>query len=494
MMIATSRPFIYINCTWKKYLPLGIRSLSTGPDPLHHFSDKNVKRTSPLHHFSTPNMSELKLNSNSTTATTTAAATTTTTPSITKTNSKNPLFSWRSWAFGFLFGFLNIIPYNLFLDKEEILLDENLQEAQDLAETDAETAIQIYLDWLDENYDANDGCMDFTYTHVVLSLAKIYEENNMKDKALAIYKELSHAYLHYLTVRHSGYISEKLFDRQLAVSLTIVQRYAQLTSEENIDDARELLLCNIILAQMRLVNNYPSFLSLFNDINNRNVLALLTLNENLTDPNETIELPLYSIPETPISKILGLARIWPTFTPALIQARDLYATITPDISELVANLVANTNVIQRSGTDLASLALTLSKLGMSLNRARGELEIGWPDDAFVLVQNDESETGEEVSITGDVKEYVMSTTEKEAIRVFKKTVELCDKLRLGIHGKESEVELVKGVLDRSEMVACAGLALLEDDTQWMQRARVLAVKRKEPDWVKDIDSWLQRQN
>lgn len=174
-----------------------------------------------------------------------------------------------------------------------------------------DAAIETYLKMLNQLDEEKKENISFNYTATALRIAQLYEFEKKFDKSLAIYKELSEMYLNVIINEENfdSKIGKSTYDTALLCSLAIASRYAQLLPKTETSKAKEILLINIVQAHRRIILNYAPFLSVLNDITNRNILSLIStdLEKELDKLDEIhkelklkeasknpLELPLYS--------------------------------------------------------------------------------------------------------------------------------------------------------------------------------------------------------
>lgn len=419
-----------------------------------------------------------------------------------------------------------LIPSNTDYISEETL--ELLGKAiENESKNDINKSIEFYLKALKQLDDEEVEHITPCYTSICIRIAQLFEYEKKFDKALNIYKELSECYLNAIVNRDefSTLNKNEAFDFAILRSLTISIKYANLLPEEDVEIAKENLLFNIVEAQKRIVEHYPPFLSILNDINNRNILSLITsdieqsishlsneeqekiLKEQTENP---IVLPLYTTEQTPENKLLGLdVKAWPVFTRVLINAKDMYANLcieSNDLSNAISSLTSNSVIIQRCFDHPSRLTLTLSKLGVVLQMNYENISNNFPkgEDIDILLNNEHMKS--DIS-SSELKKVVLASTTTESKRIFLKVLSLCDTMKkqeqvmrgnnqLGNLGEWEA--MFKPALDKSEMVSTASLGMisyqegkLNDALNYFKRAKILANKLKDNDYVDDINGWIE---
>lgn len=420
-----------------------------------------------------------------------------------------------------------VTPANTDYISEEVL--EIISKAIE-AESDKNIAkaISYYIQALKQLDEEESEHITPCYTSCCVRIAQLYEHEKKFEKAIAIYKEVADSYLNAFTHRDDFKTlqEDKSFDFAILRSLTVAIRYAYLLNEKNNNDARELLMFNIIEAQKRVIEAYPPFMSVLNDINNRNILDIITseleqsilhlpkseqeaiIKKNSETP---IELPLFTTEQTPENKILGLnVKAWPVFTRVLINAKDLYVNLSVeanDLSSAISNLTNNSIIIQRCFDHPSRLALTLTKLGVALQMTYQTLNKDFPVGKEIEIVQDNSPVKVDLS-DPQLKDYVLNTTRAESSRIFTKVLSLCENMKkqekliksnhLG-QGVEQWEAMFKPALDRSEMVSSASLGLLNlqngntsEALKLLRRAKVLATKLHDDDYITDINDWISK--
>jgi tetratricopeptide (TPR) repeat protein len=418
-----------------------------------------------------------------------------------------------------------LTPANMdFISKETLDLIAKAIESE--SNKNIDEAINYYLEALKQLDEENEEHISPCYTSCCVRIAELYESEKKFDKALLIYKELSDTYLNAFTHRFDFKCLRKdeSFDFAISRSLTIAIRYAYLLPAKDVNIAREVLMFNIVESQKRIVEAYPPFLSILNDINNRNILDLITsdlektISHLSTDEQEKIikeqskipvELPLFTTEQTPENKLLGLhVKAWPVFTRVLINAKDMYSNLSieaNDISAAISNLTSNSVIIQRCFDHPSRLSLTLAKLGVELQLTYQTINRDFPKGKEIeIIQDNEPVT---VNLSSpELKNFVLNTTVSESKRIFLKVLSLCDTMKkqeriikanhLGQNIAEWEA-MYKPALDKSEMVSAASLGMisyhdgqLNQALRYFKRAKVLANKLKDEDYIDDMNEWI----
>lgn len=389
-------------------------------------------------------------------------------------------------------------------------------------------AIRCYLEAMQLMDEAGLERVSPMYMSCAIRIAQLYEYLGKLDKSLAIYEILKDEYIHALSNQkdYESFLTENMLNKAIRTSLAISIRFSQLVPPERLSEGKDALLFNIVIAQMRILEIYAPFMPVINDINNRNILSLLTndterefegLNElekkvRLEQNSKTpIELPLYATDETEENKFLGLhVGGWPIFTKMLIVAKDSLANLsieTGDLSDTISNLVSNSNFIQRSFDHPAMLALTFSKLAIALQMTHQIISRDYPKKSVVEIIQDNKPISVDIS-KPEIKEFVLSTTATESERVFKKVLMICEEAKKSTHQHTSDNEMMERVkkqldtmfqpaFDKSEMVSSVGLGLIEmqrGETSTalghFRRAKTLAVKLRDEDYISDIAEWI----
>lgn len=368
------------------------------------------------------------------------------------------------------------------------------------------------------------------YISCGVRIAQLYEYLKQLDKSLAIYEVLKDEFIHALSNRkdYESFLTDNMLNKAIRTSLAISIRFAQLVPPERLNEGKDALLFNIVIAQNRILEIYPPFLPVINDINNRNILSLLTndierefeslnelekrvkLDQNAKDP---IELPLYATDETEENKFLGLhVGGWPIFTKTLIVAKDTLATLnveSGDLSDTISNLVSNSNFIQRSFDHPAMLALTFSKLAIALQMTHQIISRDYPKESVVEIIQDSKPISVDIS-KPEIKDFVLTTTAVESERVFKKVLMICEEAKKNKNQHISNNEMILKVkkqldtmfqpaFEKSEMVSSVGLGLIEmqrgEESAALghfRRAKILAVKLKDEEYITDISKWISQ--
>lgn len=422
--------------------------------------------------------------------------------------------------------------YNLvFTGNTEYVSEETLAHIEKAigAETNnkIDEAVSHYIDALKQMDSEGLEHISPCYTSCSVRIAELFEHEKKFDKALLIYKELSDAYLNAFTHRDDfeTLIDDNSYDFAILRSLTIAIRYAYLLPAKDVDLARETLMFHIVEAQKRVIEAYPPFLSVLNDINNRNVLDLITADLEKTiahlpeaeqeriikqQAKTPIELPLFTTEQTPENKILGLhVKAWPVFSRVLINAKDLYANLSieaNDLSAAISNLTSNSIIIQRCFDHPSRLTLTLTKLGVALQMTYQTISRDFPKGKEIEIIQDSEPVKVNLS-SPELKDFVLNTTVSESKRIFLKVLVLCDTMKkqeriikanhLGQDIGQWEA-MFKPALDKSEMVSAASLGMISyqtgyptDALKYFKRAKVLAFRLNDQEYVDDINEWIK---
>ncbi|TID21172.1 hypothetical protein CANINC_003452 [Pichia inconspicua] len=418
-----------------------------------------------------------------------------------------------------------LTPANTEFVSEDVLkIIEQAIEAE--SKKNIEEAIGHYLKALKKLDEENAEHISPCYTSCSVRIAQLFEHQRQYGKAILIYKELTHAYLNAFTHRDDfvTLIKDESYDFAILRALTIAIRYAYLLPEEEIEKARELLMFTIVEAQNRIIEAYPPFLSVLNDINNRNVLDLITadLEKSLQKyPKEKqeeiikeqskvpVELPLFTTEQTPENKLLGLhVKAWPVFTRVLINAKDLYADLSieaDDLSAAISNFTSNSVIIQRCFDHPSRLTLTLTKLGVALQMTYQSLNNNFPRGKEIEIIQDNKPVKVDIE-SPQLKSFLLDTTVSESKRIFTKVLTLCDTMKKQervIRSNHFEQDIgqweamFKPALEKSEMVSSASLGMIEfqegnseEALKNFKRAKVLAYKLKDEDYISDINKWI----
>ena len=422
--------------------------------------------------------------------------------------------------------------YNLlFAGNTEYVSEETLAHIEKAIEAETnnkiDEAISYYIDALKQLDSEELEHISPCYTSCSVRIAELFEHEKKFDKALLIYKELSDSYLNAFTHREDFDIldDDSSYDFAILRSLTIAIRYAYLLPAKDVDLARETLMFHIVEAQKRVIEAYPPFLSVLNDINNRNVLDLITADLEKTiahlpeseqekiikqQAKTPIELPLFTTEQTPENKILGLhVKAWPVFTRVLINAKDLYANLSieaNDLSAAISNLTSNSIIIQRCFDHPSRLTLTLTKLGVALQMTYQTISRDFPKGKEIEIIQDSEPVKVNLS-SPELKDFVLNTTVSESKRIFLKVLVLCDTMKkqeriikanhLGQDIGQWEA-MFKPALDKSEMVSAASLGMISyqtgfaiDALKYFKRAKVLAFRLNDKDYIDDINEWIE---
>lgn len=419
------------------------------------------------------------------------------------------------------------------IEKEEITPDvANAIQLGITAENEnrIDDAIVCYLEAMELMEEAGHEHVSVMYVSCGVRIAQLYEYQGKLDKALGVYGVLKDEYIHALSSHreYESFLTDNMHEKAIRTSLAIAVRFSQLVPPERLEEGKDALLFNIVMAQLAILDKYPPFMPVVNDINNRNILSLLTndlehefkgLNElekrvRMDQNSKTpIELPLYATDETDENKFLGLhVGGWPIYTKMLIVAKDALANLsaeTGDLSDTISNLVSNSNFIQRSFDHPAMLALTFSKLAIALQMTHQIISRDYPRDSIVEIVQDSKPMSVDIS-KPEIKDFVLTTTAVESERVFNKVLSICREARKSTHHNvvDSEAFLkVKRQLDamflpafdKSEMVSCVGLGLIEMQRDQpdlalahFQHAKLLATKLRDRDYIDDISGWISQ--
>ncbi|ODQ44726.1 hypothetical protein PICMEDRAFT_18123 [Pichia membranifaciens NRRL Y-2026] len=419
----------------------------------------------------------------------------------------------------------------LFAENTEYVSEETLAHIEKAIEAETnnriDDAISHYIDALKQLDSEELEHISPCYTSCSVRIAELFEHEKKFDKALLIYKELSNSYLNAFTHREDfdALSDDSSYDFAILRSLTIAIRYAYLLPAKDVDLARETLMFHIVEAQKRVIEAYPPFLSVLNDINNRNVLDLITADLEKTiahlpeseqekiikqQAKTPIELPLFTTEQTPENKILGLhVKAWPVFTRVLINAKDLYANLSieaNDLSAAISNLTSNSIIIQRCFDHPSRLTLTLTKLGVALQMTYQTISRDFPKGKEIEIIQDSEPVKVNLS-SPELKDFVLNTTVSESKRIFLKVLVLCDTMKkqekiikanhLGQDIGQWEA-MFKPALDKSEMVSAASLGMISyqsgfatDALKYFKRAKVLAFRLNDKDYIDDINEWIK---
>lgn len=409
--------------------------------------------------------------------------------------------------------------------------DESLEIIEKAIECESngqiDEAINYYLKALKQFDEEEIEHISSTYTSCAIRIAELFENQQKFNKAVKIYKDLSECYLTAFANKkeYDNLETDDQIDFAILRSLVISIRYASLLPQRDIDLARQNLLFNIIAAQNRIIDKYPPFLSILNDINNRNILDVITLDleesvkhlpkykqEKIIkeETKNPVELPLFTTEQTPENKLLGLhVKAWPSFTRVLINAKDLYANLSieaNDLSSAISNLTSNTVIIQRCFDHPSRLILTLSKLGIVLQMSYQSINKDFPKGNEIEIVQDNKPTKVDLS-SPELKKFVLSTTVSESKRIFSKVLKLCDTMKkqeslikrehLGQNIGEWEA-MFKPSIEKSEMVSSLSLGIISYQTgsnnealEYFKRARVLAGRLKDLEYLDDINKWIK---
>jgi tetratricopeptide (TPR) repeat protein len=364
------------------------------------------------------------------------------------------------------------------------------------------------------------------YTSCAVRIAQLYEHERQFDKAIAIYKELSECYLNAFADRnkHEILTQDESYDFAILRSLTIAMRYAYLLPEKEVNKAREVLLYNIVEAHQRIIEHYPPFLSILNDINNRNILDLITADMEkainhlpqeeqdkiIQEQTKTpIELPLYTTEKSDENQILGLhVKAWPVFTRVLINAKDMYANLSLECQDLpaaISNLTSNSLIIQRCFDHPSRLTMTLTKLGIVLQMTYQTINAQFPQGEDIEIIQDNKPVKVNLS-SPQLKNYVLNSTISETKRIFSKVLSLCDNIKKQERAiRENHMgndigqweSMFKPALEKSEMVSSASLGIISYHTddmanamKYFKRAKGLAYKLNDTEYIEDINAWI----
>lgn len=411
-----------------------------------------------------------------------------------------------------------------FISEDVLKIIEKAIEAE--SKKDIDGAIGYYVDALKKLDEENAEHISPCYTSCAVRIAQLFEHQKNYGKAISIYKELAHAYLNAFTHRDDfvTLIKDESYDFAILRALTIATRYAYLLPEEEVEAARELLMFTIVEAQNRIIEAYPPFLSVLNDINNRNVLDLITadLEKSLQKyPKEEqekiikeqskvpVELPLFTTEQTSENKLLGLhVKAWPVFTRVLINAKDMYADLSieaDDLSAAISNFTSNSVIIQRCFDHPSRLTLTLTKLGVALQMTYQSLNNNFPKGKEIEIIQDNKPVKVDIE-SPQLKSFLLDTTVSESKRIFTKVLTLCDTMKkqervIRSNHFENDIgqweAMFKPALEKSEMVSSASLGMIEfqegnseEALKNFKRAKVLAYKLNDEDYIADINKWI----
>ncbi|VEU22306.1 DEKNAAC103394 [Brettanomyces naardenensis] len=419
----------------------------------------------------------------------------------------------------------------------EILEDAMSKEDSD----DIDGAIDNYERFLKQLDEERVSHSNANYLGAAVRIAELYEIKGRADKALKIYETLSLYLTSLVTERgidNDFFLDRAQYDAAMTRSLTVAIRYASLLPYDRAEEAKNILLTNIVQAQRRIMQEYPPFITVLNENTNQNILTLIArdmqqklsgkteeekrqqLKEALKNP---LELPIYTTDPTPENRLLGLfVKGWPVFTRVLINARDLYANICirdGDYAEAASSLTTNAVIIQRCFDHPARLSICLTKLGIVLQMMAETLKRNLFEEKIKEEEEEEQDNVDhkDTAISLDpnvdpnmllanafrsqnpqIKEFVIQKTYSESERIFKKTLMLTDKMKQQ-HMQNQVTEFFRPALDKSEMVSSCGLALIgyqsgdyQDALKYLQRARVLAVRLNAADYLEDISKWIEQ--
>lgn len=421
--------------------------------------------------------------------------------------------------------------------KAENISDEGIDLLNDAMKYEKakniDRAIESYVEFLKKLDSEGVSHTSPNYLGASVRIAELYELKKMPDKAYRIYDSLAH----YLTEQVSNWepqswiTSSEEFDALMTRSLTIVTKYADMAPEDEVDEAKKLLLMNIVQAQRRIIERYPPFISVLNQNTNQNILALLAkdMADKMSGKSEEqkkqqlkkalktpLELPIYTTDPTEENRLLGLfVKGWPVFTRCLINARDLYANICiddGDYSEAAACLTTNALIIQRCFDHPARLSICLTKLAIVLqmmaemlsDKAGEEKEEPGKDTETLNIEDltklsPDKLMGGAFQNNPQVKEFVIEKTYKESERIFTRTVMLTQKMQNQPATRGEFGKFYGAALKRSEMVSSCGLALINyqsgdsrEAQKYLRRARSLAVSLNSKPYIEDIGKWMSQ--
>ncbi|QPG74694.1 hypothetical protein FOA43_002027 [Brettanomyces nanus] len=415
-------------------------------------------------------------------------------------------------------------------------------------------AIEEYENFLKQLDNEGVEHTNSNYLGAAVRIAELYEIEKRPDKALKIYKCLSLYMTKVITETDSEYLfgGGSEYNAAMTRSLALAVKYASMLPEDSNEEAKKVLLTNIVEAQKQVMEEYPPFITVLNENTNQNILAMIArdmekkmsgkteeqkkkqMHEAMKEP---LELPIYTTDPMEENRLLGLfVKGWPPFTRSLINARDLYANICiqdGDYAEAASSLTTNAVIIQRCFDHPARLSICLTKLAIVLQMMAETLtdrllqekeqlqkeqqeqleqqdQQGHPDSTdpparIPQLELDGAKLDPNKLLTSalqmqnpQIKEFVIQKTYKESERIFKRTILLTDKMKQQ-HMKNQVSELFKPALDKSEMVSACGLALIgyqsgeyKDALKYLQRARVLASRLNANEYLEDINKWIDQ--
>lgn len=435
------------------------------------------------------------------------------------------------------------VTANQFLNTAKVSEEgtELISKAMDLEGTGKlEDAIATYEKFLKQMDEEDVPHTNINYMNAATRIAELYERLKRPDKALKIYQLLAKHSLETVTEWEvESLLSDKsLFELAINRSLTLAIKCATMSPKEQADEAKELLLLNIVQAQRRIMDEYPPLISVLNQSTNQSVMALIAHDveqrisgasdqqreQRLSDAmKHPLELPIYTTDETEENKLLGMyVKGWPPFTRTLINARDVYANMCisdGDYVEAASSLATNSAVIQKCFDHPARLTICLTKLAIVLQMLAESLsdKLDTEQKQAALAETPMSvpsmPTQFDLSLdkldtrklltsavqmqSPQLKEYMIRKTYHESESIFRRTLLLTSKMKKQNMQRDVN-QLFKPALDRSEMVSSCGLALIgyqnghnQDALKYLQRASVLARKLNEKDYLDDITKWME---
>lgn len=410
---------------------------------------------------------------------------------------------------------------------------DDVEEALQLAEEAAldghlEDSVGCLAEALELMDEHNVEHISEYYISCSLRLAQLLEAAGANDKALVVYealhKELIHALLH--SENYRTLVRNEKYDKVIAQCLLITLKISHLVPVDQLDHAREKLLYAIVVAQNRILENYPVFMLYLNDTQNRNIISLIEFDagrefEKLNvlekrvkqDQNakSPIELPLYTTNSTPESEMLvSFVEGWPIFTDALTFAKNRLADISiqlGDLPEATTNWVSNTIILKASLQPPALMAITLTKMALTLIAANEIIAKGKSDVDLEDIMKSHRLVAEVQD--HDLVNDILDSANGQIRNLFTNVLRICDqvnKFKLDEDASAEQVQaleraetMFQSAIDTCQMVASMGLGVLEsqENNQFLARkhfskALQLAKKTENSQYSQDASEWLAK--
>ncbi|GMG21360.1 unnamed protein product [Ambrosiozyma monospora] len=351
-----------------------------------------------------------------------------------------------------------------------------------------------------KQYETDTNEVNVNYTGLMVKLGQYYEMEGDFDRAAAIYKEVAEFYISALGKYTDSPPFVEEYDFVVSRMLVVANRYALLADEKSLPYAQKLLLLAITTAQKRVYSVYPVLLPFMNQASNQSMLELITrsLEEKYKDvppqiaaadiKNNVFELPIYKTEKSPEwSFLVKYKDGWPSFIHNLLIARDTLAESLIDqgsFREGVMLLSGNANIARESFDHPVKWCLSVTKLGVILRLMTD------------VIESDKQYNKIDDNIDKKVLDTALNKTVNETKHLFEMSLFMSNQLKS--HNIVAMPETFKDTLDKCVMVSSAGLGLIEqkdgknvEALQHFQRARMLAIKHKSEDYVKDLNRVIE---